>query len=61
MAAMMTMNPASERTSIILRPKRSASRPKTGERRPDTAGVTADSAPDQRAIWPGSVTPSSRT
>jgi hypothetical protein len=27
--------------SIILRPKRSARRPKTGERRPDTPGVTA--------------------
>ena len=61
MAAMITVKPASERISIILRPKRSARRPKSGASSPDTAGVTAASTPDQSAICDGSVTPSSRT
>ena len=60
-APMMTTNPARERIIIALRPKRSAMRPKSGERIPDTAGVTAESTPDQSAMRPGSVTPSSRT
>ncbi len=60
-AAMITTKPASERMSIIFRPKRSASRPKSGPRSPDTAGVTAASTPDQSAIRRGSLTPSSRT
>ena len=59
--AMITVKAASERISIILRPKRSARRPKTGESSPDTVGVTAASTPDQSAIIAGSVTPSSRT
>ena len=60
-AAMMTTNPASERMSISFPPKRSARRPKSGARSPETAGVTAESRPDQSAIRPGSVTPSSWT
>ena len=48
-AAMITVKPASDRISIILRPKRSASRPNSGESTPDTAGVTAESRPDQSA------------
>ncbi len=59
-AATMTTKPTSERISIILRPKRSARRPKTGDRIPDIAGVTAAWAPAQSAIFAGSVTPSSR-
>jgi hypothetical protein len=61
MAAMITVKPASERISMIFRPKRSASRPKSGASSPETAGVTAASRPDQSAISAGSVTPSSRT
>jgi hypothetical protein len=61
MAAMITVKPASDRISIIFRPKRSASRPKRGASSPDTVGVTAASTPDQRAIAAGSTTPSSRT
>jgi hypothetical protein len=61
MAAMITVKPASERISIILRPKRSASRPKRGAKRPDTVGVTAARSPDQRATAAGSRTPSSCT
>jgi hypothetical protein len=60
-SAMITTKPASERMSISLRPKRSASRPKNGPRMPEMAGVTAASSPDQSAMRPGSVTPSSRT
>ena len=60
MAAMMMVKPTSERISIIFRPKRSARRPKSGESRPETAGVTAAIRPDQSAIRAGSVTPSSR-
>ena len=59
-AATMMTNPMSERMSIILRPKRSARRPKTGDRIPDTPGVTAACRPDHSAIFAGSVTPSSR-
>src|SRR5262249_21022264 len=58
--AMMTVNAASERISIIFRPKRSASRPKIGGSKPDTVGVTAASSPDHIAMADGSVTPSSR-
>jgi hypothetical protein len=61
MAAMMTVNPASDRMSISFRPKRSARRPKSGDSSPDTAGVIAASRPDQSAILAGSLTPSSRT
>ena len=61
MAATITTNPTSERISMILRPKRSANRPKTGDSKPDIAGVTAARAPAHRAIFAGSVTPSSRT
>ena len=60
MAATMTTNPTSERISIILRPNRSARRPKSGDRNPETAGVTAAWRPDHSAIFAGSVTPSSR-
>jgi hypothetical protein len=59
-AATMTTKPISERMSITLRPKRSASRPKTGERIPEIAGVTAAWRPDHSAIFAGSVTPRSR-
>ena len=59
-AATMTTNPTSERMSIILRPKRSARRPKSGDRIPDIAGVTAAWSPAHSAIFAGSVTPSSR-
>src|SRR5881296_658538 len=59
--AMITVKPASDRISISLRPKRSASRPNTGASSPEMNGVTAASRPDQSAIRAGSVTPSSRT
>ena len=56
----MTVKAASERISIIFRPKRSARRPNSGESSPDTVGVTAASTPDHSAMAAGSVTPSSR-
>jgi hypothetical protein len=58
---MITVKPASDRISMILRPKRSARRPKTGDSSAETVGVTAASTPDHSAIIDGSVTPSSRT
>ena len=58
--ATITTNPERERMSIIFRPKRSASRPKTGDRSPETAGVAAARRPDQSAMRAGSVTPRSR-
>ena len=61
MIAMMTTKPASERISISLRPKRSASRPNSGPSTPEMAGVEAAISPDHIAMAPGSVTPSSRT
>src|SRR5262245_46289081 len=57
MAAMITVKPTSERISIILRPKRSASLPKSGASRPDMAGSTEAKRPDQRASPPASETP----
>ena len=58
--ATITTKPISDRISIILRPKRSARRPKRGDRSPDIAGVTAAMRPAHSAIRDGSVTPSSR-
>ncbi len=61
MAAMITTKATSERIIISFRPTRSARAPQSGPSSPDTAGVTASSTPDQIAMWPGSVTPSSCT
>jgi hypothetical protein len=61
MAAMITVKPVSDRMSIALRPRRSASRPISGEISPETAGDTAVISPDQSAMRAGSLTPSSRT
>ena len=57
---MISTKPTSDRSTMILRPKRSPSRPHTGARSAVKAGVIARLTPVQTEISPTSVTPSSR-
>ena len=47
-----------DRSTMSLRPRRSATRPHSGEANAATSGVTADSAPTHRSICAGPRTPS---
>ena len=57
-AAMTITKLTSDRSIMILRPTRSASRPQSGDIRAVMAGVTPRLRPDHSAISPTSVTPS---
>ena len=57
-AAMTITKLTSERSTRILRPNRSATRPQRGAIKAVTAGVTPRQSPDHSAISPTSVTPS---
>ena len=55
---MRTMKLTSERSTMILRPKRSASRPQTGDSSAVSPGVMPRLKPVQSATCPTSATPS---
>jgi hypothetical protein len=57
-AAITTTKLASERSTMIFRPNRSARRPQKGERNAVSAGVTPRLRPDHIATRPTSSTPS---
>src|SRR5207247_7995033 len=59
-AAIITTKLTSARSTMILRPYRSASRPHQGERMAVTPGVIPTQRPLHNAISPTSVTPSCR-
>jgi hypothetical protein len=58
MADMMMTKLRSDRSTMSLRPNRSATRPQAGDSSAVTAGVTPRLSPDHTAAVPRSVTPS---